>query len=114
IVTLPAEYGYVGVILITAFTYALLRLRFIVVVAITVVGIVAYLMYAFATPYIIDVSRVLGTLYLLSFGALGGVAAYRMELFTRRLYLREQQLDRERERSDGLLLNILPRVIVER
>src|SRR4029453_14155930 len=30
--TLPAEYGYVGVILITAFTYALLRLRFVLVV----------------------------------------------------------------------------------
>jgi hypothetical protein len=28
ILTLPAEYGYVGVILITAFTYTLLRLRF--------------------------------------------------------------------------------------
>src|SRR5690349_24835359 len=29
ILTLPAEYGYVGVILITAFTYTLLRLRFL-------------------------------------------------------------------------------------
>src|SRR5207247_1012199 len=103
IVTLPAEYGYVGVILITAFTYTLLRLRFVLVMAITVVGIVSYLAYVFSSPYIVDVSRVLATLSLLSFGRLGGVAAYRMELFTRRLFLRERQLDRERERSDGLL-----------
>jgi len=113
ILTLPAEYGYVGVILITAFTYTLLRLRFILVVLITVLGIAAYLPYAFTARYIVDVSRLLATLYLLSFGALGGLAAYRMERFSRQLFLRERQLDQERERSDGLLLNILPQAIVE-
>jgi len=113
ILTLPAEYGYVGVILITAFTYTLLRLRFIFVVLITVVGIGAYLPYAFTARYIVDVSRVLATLYLISFGVLGGLAAYRLERFSRQVFLREQQLDQERERSDGLLLNILPQAIVE-
>jgi class 3 adenylate cyclase len=113
ILTLPAEYGYVGVILITAFTYTLLRLRFLLVVVITVLGIAAYLPYAFTARYIVDVSRLLATLYLLSFGALGGLAAYRMERFSRQLFLRERQLDHERERSDGLLLNILPQAIVE-
>ena len=57
ILTLPAEYGYVGVILITAFTYTLLRLRFLLVVLITVVGIAAYLPYAFTARYIVEVSR---------------------------------------------------------
>ena len=71
VLTLPAEYGYVGVILITAFTYTLLRLRFVLVVLITVVGIAAYLPYAYTARYIVDVSRVLATLYLVSFGALG-------------------------------------------
>jgi class 3 adenylate cyclase len=113
ILTLPAEYGYVGVILITAFTYTLLRLRFLLVVLITVLGIGAYMPYAFTAPYIVDVSRLLATLYLVSFGALGGLAAYRMERFSRQLFLRERQLDQERDRSDGLLLNILPRAIVE-
>lgn len=112
--TLPPEYGYVGVILITAFTYTLLRLRFVLVMAITLVGIAAYLPHAFTAPYIVGVTRVLATLYLLSFGALGGMAAYRMERFTRRLFLRERQLDRERRRSDSLLLNILPVAIVDR
>jgi class 3 adenylate cyclase len=113
VLTLPAEYGYVGVILITAFTYTLLRLRFVLVVLITAVGIAAYLPYAFTARYIVDVSRVLATLYLVSFGVLGGLAAYRMERSTRRLFVRERQLDEERLRSDGLLLNILPQAVVD-
>ena len=51
--TLPAEYGYVGVILITAFTYTLLRLRFVLVVLVTVIGIAAYLPYALTARYIV-------------------------------------------------------------
>ena len=51
VLTLPAEYGYVGVILITAFSYTLLRLRFIFVVLVTVFGIIAYLPYAFAWSF---------------------------------------------------------------
>ena len=113
ILTLPAEYGYVGVILITAFTYTLLRLRFIFVVLVTVIGIAAYLPYVFTARYIVDVSRVLATLYLISFGVLGCLAAYRLEQFSRQVFLRERQLDLERERSDRLLLNILPQAIVE-
>jgi class 3 adenylate cyclase len=113
ILTLPAEYGYVGVILITSFTYTLLRLRFVLVAAITLIGIGTYLPYAFSPAWVVPVSRVLATLYLVSFGILGGLAAFRMERFTRRLFLRERQLDAERVRSDGLLLNILPQVIVD-
>ena len=111
--TLPLEYGYVGVILITAFTYTLLQLRFVLVMLVTVIGIAAYLPYALTARYIVPVSLVLTTLYLVSFGMLGGLAAYRMERFTRELFLRERQLDQERARSDGLLLNMLPEVIVE-
>src|SRR5439155_4811941 len=111
--TLPAEYGYVGVILITAFTYTLLRLRFLFVVLITVIGIAAYMPYALTARYIDEVSRVLATLYLVSFGGLGCLAAYRLERFSRQVFLRERELDQERLRSDGLLLNILPQAIVE-
>ena len=113
VLTLPAEYGYIGVILITAFAYTLLRLRFILVVLVTLIGIAAYLPYAFTARYIVEVSRVLASLYLISFGSLGGLAAYRMERSARELFIRERQLDRERLRSDGLLLNILPQAVVE-
>jgi class 3 adenylate cyclase len=113
ILTLPAEYGYVGVILIMAFTYTLLRLRFVFVLLVTVVGIAAYLPYALTALYIQDVSVVLATLYLVSFGFLGGLATYRTERSSRQLFLRERQLSQERARSDGLLLNILPAAIIE-
>jgi len=113
ILTLPAEYGYVGVILITAFTYTLLQLRFFLVVLVTVIGIATYLPYALTARYIVPVSLVLTMLYLVSFGMLGGLAAYRTERRTRELFLRERQLEQERTRSDGLLLNMLPGVIVE-
>jgi class 3 adenylate cyclase len=113
VLTLPPEFGYVGVILITAFTYTLLRLRFILVVLIMVIGIAAYLPYAFTARYVVDVTRVLATLYLVSFGTLGALAAYRLERFSRQVFLRERQIDQERLRSDGLLLNILPQAIVD-
>jgi len=113
VLTLPAEYGYVGVILITAFTYTLLRLRFVLVVLITLVGIGAYLPHAFTARYIVDVSRVLAALYLTSFGVLGSLAAYRMERFTRQLFVRQRQIHQERQRSDLLLLNILPPAVIE-
>ena len=99
--------------MITAFTYALLRLRFVLVVLVTVIGIAAYLPYAITAKYIHDVSLVLAMLYLVSFGLMGGLAAYRTERFTRDLFLRERQVEQERTRSDGLLLNMLPVAIVE-
>ena len=113
ILTLPAEYGYVGVILITAFTYTLLRLRFIQVVMTSLVGIALYVPYAFTARYIVDVSEVLATLYLVSFAMLGSLAAYWFERFARELFLRQRELDQERTRSDMLLLNILPQAVVE-
>ena len=59
---------------------------------------------------------VLGSLWLRPyvFGFLGVLAAYRLERFTRQLFLRERQLEQERTRSDGPLLNMLPAAIVER
>ena len=114
VLTMPAEYGYVGLILITAFTYTLLRLRYVLVGLITLVGIALYLPYAVSAVYIFGVTTVLATLFLVTFGVLGEVVAYRTERSSRLLFLRERQLDRERERSDALLLNVLPQAIVDR
>ncbi len=114
VLTMPAEYGYVGLILITAFTYTLLRLRYVLVGLITLVGIALYLPYAVSAVYIFGVTTVLAALFLVTFGVLGEVVAYRTERSSRLLFLRERQLDRERERSDTLLLNILPQAIIDR
>jgi class 3 adenylate cyclase len=114
VLTMPVDYGYVGLILITAFTYTLLRLRFVLVVLTTAIAIATYVPYAILAVYIFGVKTLLASLYLVTFGALWGVAAYRLERFTRLLFVRERQLDRERERSDSLLLNVLPQAIVDR
>src|SRR4051795_6469384 len=113
ILTLPAEYGYVGIILITAFTYTLLRLRFFLVVLTALAAAAFYLPYAFTAKYIVPVSETLATLYIVSFGVLGCLSAYWVERFTRDLFLRQRDLDQERTRSDGLLLNILPQAVVD-
>src|SRR5918996_248372 len=60
------------------------------------------------------VTTALATLFLTTFALVGGVVAYRTERATRLLFLRERQLQYEHERSEGLLLNILPRAIVDR
>jgi class 3 adenylate cyclase len=114
IFTLPPDYSYVGVILITAFTYTLLRLRFMLVVLTAMIGFAVYLPYALTVPYIVPVTQRLAELYLVSFGVLGSLAAYWMERYSRQLFLRQRELDWERTRSDGLLLNILPQAVVER
>jgi class 3 adenylate cyclase len=114
VLTIPPEYGYIGVILITSFTYALLRLRFILVVLITIFGVALYLPYAVEAVYIFGIRTALAVLFLVSFGVVGSVAAYRMERSQRILFLRERQIEVERERSDRLLLNILPQVIIDR
>jgi class 3 adenylate cyclase len=112
--TMPPQLGYVGLILIAAFSYTLVRLRYLLVVAVSVVAIAVYLPYAFLAEHIFPVEKALAALFLVTFAALGGVAAYRLELANRLLFVREGQLDRERERSDALLLNILPSAIVDR
>jgi class 3 adenylate cyclase len=89
-------------------------LRFVLVLLTTAIAIATYVPYAIFAVYIFGVKTLLASLYLVTFGALWGVAAYRLERFTRLLFVRERQLDRERERSDSLLLNVLPQAIVTR
>ena len=112
--TMPPDFGYVGLILITAFTYTLVRLRFVVVLGLTLFASGVYLPYLFLSPGIFGIRVLLATFYLVSFGALGLMAAYRLEQFTRLLFVRERQLSVERQRSDELLHNILPDAVIER
>jgi class 3 adenylate cyclase len=114
VIYLPHDYGYVGLILITAFAYALARLRFWLVMLVTLLAAALYIPYAVIAIHIYGVFTTLATTFILSFAALFGVSAYRLEKSTRLLYLRERQLQYEHARSEGLLLNILPRAIVDR
>lgn len=114
LLTMPPDFGYVGLILMAMFVYALVRPRFPLVLTIAALPIAVYVPWAI-TAIQVDATRLaIAIFYLISFGGLGLVAAHRGERNVRLLFLRERQLDRERERSDSLLLNILPKVIVAR
>jgi class 3 adenylate cyclase len=112
--TMPIDYGYVGVILIMTFGYTLIRLRFLTVAAVSASLIVGYVAISLGTNELTRHEVKLPLFYLLSFWLLGMIAAYALERSSRLLFLRERQLERERTRSDSLLLNVLPSAIVER
>jgi class 3 adenylate cyclase len=110
----PFDLGYVGVILIMAFSYTLLRLRFVLMAGTGLVMIALYFVATIATGAADRQQLTLATFYLVSFYVLGGIASYTLERFTRLLFLRERQLEYERARSEALLLNVLPQAIAQR
>ena len=60
------------------------------------------------------VDLVQADVYLVAFAVIGTGAAYALERFARLLFIRERELDRERERGDRLLRNVLPEAIIGR
>jgi class 3 adenylate cyclase/general stress protein CsbA len=111
---MPADYGYVGLILIQTFAFTILRLPFALVVLFDVITIPAYFAFALGSGDLGGFRTLLAIFYLGSFSSLGLIASYVLEWKIRHLFLREQELDLERARSDTLLLNILPQVIIDR
>jgi class 3 adenylate cyclase len=111
---LPADYGYVGLLLIQAFAFTLLRVPFLLIGLLDLVTSPTYLVVAVSTGSLEGAQTLLAIFYLGSFAALGLIASYVLEWTSRNLFVREQQLDRERDRSEALLLSILPRAIADR
>ena len=112
--SMPAAYGYVGLILIQTFAFSILRLPFSLVALFDAVTIPYYFALGLWSGQLHGISTLLAIFYLGSFTLLGLIASYVLEWKIRKLFMREQQLGFERGRSDGLLLNILPQEIVER
>lgn len=104
----------ISLMLVLALTYTLLRLQYMYAVsaAALVIG------YFTATSVLLrhgpGIDVVAADIYLVAFAVIGTAGAYALERFARVLFLRERQLDRERERGDRLLRNILPEVIIGR
>jgi class 3 adenylate cyclase len=111
---MPFDFGYVGTILIMVFGFTLVRLRFVpfIITGLGLTGI--YLGVVMVDGQATRPQLQLAVFYLSSFFVLGLIAAYTLERFTRLLFLREQQLDEERRRSEGLLRNILPAPVAQR
>jgi len=110
----PFDLGYVGVLLIMAFSYTLVRLRFLLMAGAGLAMIGLYFAAILALGNASSQQITLALYYLVSFYVLGMIASYTLERFTRLLFLREHELAGERERSETLLLNVLPRAVAER
>jgi class 3 adenylate cyclase len=112
--SMPADYGYVGLILIQTFAFSILRLPFVLVAIFDLVSTPYYFALALGSGQLEGIATLLAVFYVASFTLLGLIASYVLEWKIRKLFWRERQLDFERGRSDALLLNILPRDIIDR
>ncbi len=108
------DWGYAGIMVILAFTYVLARLPF---VDSAIVGALVIAMFNAVSIWVIDqrsLDVVFADWFIVTFAFVGMAAAYGLERFTRLLFLRERELERERRRADDLLENTMPHAIVER
>jgi adenylate cyclase len=103
-----------SLMLVLALTYTLLRLQYMYAVSAAALVIGYYTATSVLFPHDPGIGIVAADIYLVAFAVIGTAGAYALERFARVLFLRERQLDRERERGDRLLRNILPEVIIGR
>jgi class 3 adenylate cyclase len=107
-----ARWAFAGLIVILSFNYMLSRIQFIYSAAAGVVLIVFYdiVAIAFTDDRVRDL--IFANFFLAALATTGMAGAYGLERFARLLFIREQELDRERRRADDLLGNTLPSAIV--
>jgi class 3 adenylate cyclase len=106
--------GVVGLLLVLAFAYALLRLQYRYAALAGLLAIVCYNVTRILVQARGDIGLIHPDIYLVAFAVVGTAAAFALERFARLLFLRERDVDRERERGDALLRNILPETIIGR
>ena len=111
----PADWGgVIGLMLILTFSYALLRLQYPFAVLAAVLVIVGYNVTRIVVQSPGDIGLEEPDIDLVAFAVVGTAAAFMLDRFARLLFLREREVDRERERGDALLRNILPETIIDR
>jgi class 3 adenylate cyclase len=104
-----------ALVLVTLYTYTGTRLLFTYSTATALVIFIIYNITAFyfIRPTLFGIT--IGTNFqLLIANLIGGSAGYLMELYLRRDFLKSFLIETEREKSEQLLLNILPRTIASR
>jgi adenylate cyclase len=104
---------YAGLLLIPLFPPTI-RVRFIYSTAASWTIIAAYEIAAIrltetSLPYLIN-----NNFFLVTSAAIGMITSYMLELFARKNFIQQIQLEKERDRSERLLLNILPASIAHR
>ena len=110
----PGNYlYYAGLLLIPMFPPTI-RVRFIYSAIASWTIIAAYEIAAIrltdtSLPYLIN-----NNFFLITSTAIGMITSYMLELFARKNFIQQIQLEKERDRSERLLLNILPASIAHR
>ncbi len=108
------DWGYAGLMVVLAFVYILSRILFRYAAVVGVILVAFHNVVAIAFIGDTRLALLFADYFLIVFAAIGTAASYGLERFTRLLFLRELELERERERVDSLLGNTLPRAVVER
>ncbi|MEX2274689.1 MAG: adenylate/guanylate cyclase domain-containing protein [Actinomycetota bacterium] len=109
-----SAWGFAGLMLILTFNFTFARLpwTWATVIGAVTIGYANLVMLAWLDDSTVDL--LFADFFLVSAFLIGTAASFGIERGVRLLYLREQELDRERERGDRLLRNILPGAIVDR
>jgi class 3 adenylate cyclase len=105
---------HVSLILLLMASYTLIKLRFIYA---TVTGwalVGAYDIVAFSVRHLSFTKLALANIDLICANLIGMFSCYLIELYIRRNFFHTKLLEAEREKSERLLLNILPSAIAER
>lgn len=118
----PHELGhsqyYVGLILVMMFVYAFIRLRFAYAVSANVIMLLTFEAAALLRGDLSATGSGLAfatnNFFLLGANLIGAFTSYSLEVAARRDFVQHMALETEKAKSDRLLLNILPEVIVER
>jgi class 3 adenylate cyclase len=105
---------HIALILVLMYTYTFILLRFIYAVHVGLIIIITYNLIGFFILKISPFSLFANNFYLISANCIGIVANYQIELFMRRIFWQTRQLKIEKQNSEKLLLNILPKSIADR
>lgn len=110
----PQWGGVASLMMILVVTCVFLRLQYMYAAFAAALVIGYYNLAMILFPRLGGVDLVQADVYLVAFAVIGTGAAYALERFARLLFIREREVDRERERGDRLLRNILPEAVIGR
>ncbi|MGZ8662388.1 MAG: adenylate/guanylate cyclase domain-containing protein [Actinomycetota bacterium] len=108
------DWGYAGIMVLLAFIYVLGRLPCVDATIVGAIVIVIFNVVSIALIHVTGLDILFADWFIVTFAFIGMAAAYGLERFTRLLFLRERDLEREQRRADDLLENMMPHAIVER
>ena len=106
------SWGFAGLMGLMAFTFFFSRLQMRTAVIAALLMIAMYNLLVVSASDDTNTQIVFANYFLLAFAFVNAVAAYGLERATRLLWLRERDVDRERQRADALLANTMPAAIV--